>query len=35
MKNKNKQNIKRNKSRINLKMRIFNKNILSNESLSK
>ena len=34
MKNKNKQNIKRNKSRINLKMRIFNKNILSNESLS-
>ena len=35
MKNKNKQNKKRNKSRINLKMRIFNKNILSNESLSK
>ena len=35
MKNKNKQNIKRNKSRINLKMRIFNKNILYNESLNK
>ena len=34
MKNKNKQNIKRNKSRINLKMRMINKNILSNESLS-